>query len=57
MNRHKTYWSTMGNEPQEKTSKQEDIEKFTKHLKIMFGKYDKQEVLTLVRNIFLESED
>lgn len=56
MNRHKTYWSVMGNEPQEKTAKQEDIEKFAEHLKIMFGKYDKQEVLTLVRNIFLEIE-
>jgi hypothetical protein len=41
----------MGNEPQEKSVKQEDFERLSHLLNIMIGKYGTTEVLTLVRHV------
>ena len=60
MNRHKAYWSVMGNEVStEKSERTKDFEKLEKQLTIMLNMYDKTDVLTCVRNVYtnLESED
>lgn len=51
MNKNRLYWSVMGNEPQEKSVKQEDFERLSHLLNIMIGKYGTTEVLTLVRHV------
>ena len=56
MNRHRAYWSTMGNEPSESTAKSEDMARFTELLKVMFGKYDSTEVVNAVREVYEEGE-
>lgn len=57
MNRHKSNWSVMGNEPSDCPSvKQEDFKKFEYQLMVLMGKYGKNEVLTAVRLVY-ESED
>jgi hypothetical protein len=54
MNKHQAYWSVMGNEPSEKSVKTEDLQKLEKQLKVLFNKYDKTEILSLVRKVYEE---
>ena len=57
MNKHKAYWSVMGNEvSQKKSVKQLDLEKLETLLNTMFNKYNKDEILTLVRKVYEGTE-
>ena len=54
MNKHQAYWSAMGNEPSKDSVKNQDFKKLQEQLEIMFNKYDKTEILTLVRKTYEE---
>lgn len=57
MNRHRTYWSVMGIEPNpEQSQKSKDFEEFREHVKTMLCKYDSTDVLTVVRKVYEEVE-
>lgn len=52
MNKKRLYWSVMGNEPQERSARKEDFEKFERTLNIMFGKYGTTDVLSTMRRTY-----
>lgn len=57
MNRHRTYWSVMGMEPNtEQSQKSKDFEEFREHVKTMLCKYDSTDVLTVVRKVYEEEK-
>lgn len=54
MNKHRAYFSAMGIEPSEKSVKQEKFEELEKQLRIMMNMFSAEEVLSTVRNIYME---